>query len=114
MEQGLSCSEACGIFLDQGSNSCSHQGSPQARFLVFGFFWLHCVFVAAHRLVAMSRGCSLVAVRRLLTAAASLGVEQLRCVGSEVAALRLNCPEACGIFPNQGPNPCPLHWQVDS
>ena len=21
---------------------------------------------------------------------------------------------ACGIFPDQGSNPCPLHWQVDS
>ena len=23
-------------------------------------------------------------------------------------------PTACGIFPNQELNPCPLHWQVDS
>ena len=21
---------------------------------------------------------------------------------------------ACGIFPDQGSNPCPLHWQADS
>ena len=21
---------------------------------------------------------------------------------------------ACGIFPDQGLNPCPLHWQADS
>ena len=27
---------------------------------------------------------------------------------------RLNCSVACGIFPDQGSNPCPLHWQVDS
>ena len=26
----------------------------------------------------------------------------------------LSCPEACGIFPGLGWNPCPLHWQVDS
>ena len=26
----------------------------------------------------------------------------------------LSCSEACGIFPDQGSNPCPLHWQVDS
>ena len=25
-----------------------------------------------------------------------------------------NCPEACGIFPDQGWNPCLLHWQADS
>ena len=27
---------------------------------------------------------------------------------------RLRCPVACTIFPNQGSNLCPLHWQADS
>jgi len=42
---GLSCCEACGIFLDQGSNTCllhwqacsyslSHQRSPRANFIL--------------------------------------------------------------------------------
>ena len=26
----------------------------------------------------------------------------------------LSCSEACGIFLDQGSNPCPLHWQADS
>ena len=26
----------------------------------------------------------------------------------------LSCSAACGIFLDQGSNPCPLHWQVDS
>ena len=26
----------------------------------------------------------------------------------------LRCSAACGIFPAQGSNPCPLHWQADS
>ena len=26
----------------------------------------------------------------------------------------LSCSAACGIFPDQGSNPCLLHWQVDS
>ena len=26
----------------------------------------------------------------------------------------LSCSAACGIFPDQGTNPCPLHWQADS
>ena len=26
----------------------------------------------------------------------------------------LGCSTACGIFPDQGSNPCPLHWQEDS
>ena len=29
-------------------------------------------------------------------------------------AHRLCCSAACGIFPDQGLNPYPLHWQVDS
>ena len=27
---------------------------------------------------------------------------------------RLRCSAACGIFPDQGLNPCLLHWEVDS
>ena len=26
----------------------------------------------------------------------------------------LSCSRACRIFPDQGPNPCSLHWQADS
>ena len=26
----------------------------------------------------------------------------------------LSCSAACGIFPEQGSNPCSLHWQADS
>ena len=26
----------------------------------------------------------------------------------------LSCSAACGIFTDQGSNPCPLHWQADS
>ena len=29
-------------------------------------------------------------------------------------AHRLSCSAARGIFPDQGSNPCPLHWQADS
>ena len=35
-------------------------------------------------------------------------------MGSVVVAHGLSCSAACGIFPDQGSNPCPLHWQVDS
>ena len=33
---------------------------------------------------------------------------------SEAVAHQLSCSVACGIFPSQGLNPCPLHWQADS
>ena len=31
-------------------------------------------------------------------------------MGSVVVAHGLSCPVAGGIFPDQGSNPCPLHW----
>ena len=34
--------------------------------------------------------------------------------GSVVVAHGPSCSVACGIFPDQGSNPCPLHWQADS
>ena len=37
-----------------------------------------------------------------------------RCTGSVVVAHGPSCPVACGIFPDQGSNPCPVHWQADS
>ena len=33
---------------------------------------------------------------------------------SVVGAHRLSCSMACGIFLDQGLNPCPLHWQPDN
>ena len=35
-------------------------------------------------------------------------------MGSVIMGHRLSCSEAGGILPDQGWNPCPLHWQVDS
>ena len=37
-----------------------------------------------------------------------------RCAGSVIVAHRPSYSMACGIFPDQGLNPCPLHWQADS
>ena len=37
-----------------------------------------------------------------------------RHAGSVVVAHGLSSSAACGIFPDQGSNPCPLHWQADS
>ena len=33
--------------------------------------------------------------------------------GPVVVVPRLSCSTACGIFPDQGTNPCLLHWLVD-
>ena len=34
--------------------------------------------------------------------------------GSVVVAHEPSCSAVCGIFPDQGSNACPLHWQADS
>ena len=39
---------------------------------------------------------------------------QLEHTGSIVATHRLSCYMTCGIFPDQGSNPCLLYWQADS
>ena len=83
---GLSCSMACGVHLDQGSNLCPlhwwadsyplcHQGSPKCSHFFFCLFWFGfglflCLLV--HRVWAQH-------------------------VESQ--------------FPNQGSNPHPLHWK---
>ena len=37
-----------------------------------------------------------------------------RRAGSVLVAHGPSCSTACGILPDQGSNPCPLHWQADS
>ena len=56
-----------------------------------------------------------IAVRGPLTVAASLVANTgSRRAGSVVVAHGPSHSAACGIFPDQGSNPCPLHWQADS
>ena len=87
------------------------------KFYLPTYFWLYSVFIAARglSLLAVSRGFSLVVMLRLLTAAASLVAEHglQGTQASVVVAHGLSCSAACGIFPGQGSNSCPLHWQVD-
>ena len=61
------------------------------------------------------QGPLFIAVRGPLTVVASLlGSTGSRRTGSVVVAHGPSCSTACGIFPDQGLNPCPLHWQADS
>ena len=63
------------------------------------------------------------AARELLTVAASpvqragsraRRLQSLYTKASVVEDPGLSCSELCGIFPQQGLNPCLLHWQADS
>ena len=60
-------------------------------------------------------GSTLIAVHGLLNAAASLVADVgFRAVDSVVVKCGSGCPAACGIFPDQGSNSCPMLWQADS
>ena len=84
---------------------------------LFIYFWLCWVFVSVRGLspVAASGGhsssrCAGLSLSRPLL----LWSTGSRHAGSAVVAHGLSCSVACGIFPDQGSNPCPLHWQADS
>ena len=81
------------------------------------YFWLCWVFVSVRglSLVAASRGhsssrCAGLSLSRPLL----LWSTGSRRAGSVVVAHGPSCSAACGILPDQGSNPCPLHWQADS
>ena len=88
------------------------------KLFLFTLYWLCWVFSVACRLslVAASGGCSLVTVLGLRIVVASLVVEHglQRAWASVVVVHGLSCPVTCGIFLDQGLNPCPLPWQADS
>ena len=84
---------------------------------LFIYLWLYWVFVSVRglSLVAASGGRS--SSRRTglsLSRPLLLRSTGSRRTGSVVVAHGPSCSAACGILPDQGPNPCPLHWQADS
>ena len=81
------------------------------------YVWLCWVFVSVQglSLVAASGGhssqrCAGLSLSRPLL----LRSTSFRRAGSVAVAHGPSCFAACGIFPDQGSNPCPLHWQADS
>ena len=72
-------------------------------------FWARAFLVAAIGGHCSSRCMGLSLSRPLLLR--STGSSR---AGSVVVAHRPSCFAAYGIFPDQGSNPCPLHWQADS
>ena len=84
---------------------------------LFIYFWLRWVFLSVRGLSSAvanrghfsSRRAGLSLPRPLL-----LRSTGSRRAGSVVVAHGLSRSVACGIFPDQGSNPCPLHWQADS
>ena len=76
------------------------------------FLWLQFLFLWPSQ-TQLTGSQFLAAVRGLLIAVASLVEHRLQGTQtSVVVAHRLGCSVACGIFLDQGLNPCLLHWQV--
>ena len=95
---------------------------PLLLFFFFNFIylfnlWLCWVFVSV-------RGLSLVVASGSHSSSRCAGLSLSRPLllrstgcrraGSIIVAHGPSCSAACGIFPDQGSNPCPLHWQADS
>ena len=70
---------------------------------------LHCGARASH-----CGGFSCFRARDLGARASVVLARGLWSAGSVVVVHGLSCSAACGIFPDQGSNSCPLHWQMDS
>ena len=91
----------------------------------FFFFNLFIIYLFMSVLVFISvRGLSLVAASGGHPSSRCAGLSLSRPLllqstgsrraGSAIVAHGPSCSAVCGIFPDQGSNPCPLHWQVDS
>ena len=84
---------------------------------LFIYLWLCWIFVSV-------RGLPLVVARGGHSSSRCVGLSLSwplllrstgsRCAGSVIVAHGPICSVACGIFPDQGSNLCPLHWQADS
>ena len=80
-------------------------------------YWLLWVFITTHKL-------SLILVRRVYSYLPRAGSSVWRLLllwstgcrhaGPVLVVYWLSCSIACGTFPDQGLNLCPLRWQVDS
>ena len=84
---------------------------------LFIYLWLCWVFISVRglSLVVASGGHSSSRCAGLsLSLPLLLRSTGSRCAGSVVVAHGPSCSAARGIFPDQGSNPCPLHWQADS
>ena len=88
------------------------------------FFLILFIYLCLRWVFVFVRGLSLVAASGGHSSSRCAGLSLLRPLlwrstgsrraGSVVVAHGPSCSAACGIFPDQGSNPCPLHWQADS
>ena len=86
-------------------------------FIYLFYLWLCWVFVSVwglYLVVASGGHSSLRCAGLSLSRPLLLWSTGSKRAGSVIVAHGPSCSAACGIFPDQGSNPCPLHWQADS
>ena len=95
----------------------------------FGSFFYLSIYLSIYLFIYLWLCWVFVSVRGLSLVVASGGHSSSQCAGlslsrplllrstgsiSVIVAHGPSCSAACGIFPDQGSYPCPLHWQADS
>ena len=95
----------CGLSLVAASG-----GYSSLRCTGFSLWWLLLLRSTDSRRAGFS-SCGSWALEHRLS---SCGAQAVGVQASVVVAHGFSCSAACGIFPDQGSNPCPLHWQADS
>ena len=87
-------------------------GTTRSTYVYFIYLYFRPHWVFLHT----SAGYFLVDMLRLPIAVASLvAAHRLQSARASVAVVHgFSCLVTCGIFSDQGSNPCPLHWQADS
>ena len=103
------------LMLGSAANPCCSR-SPREPILTYLFIYLFLVAPNLHRCVWAFSPCGERGLLSICNAWAShcggfscCKAQALGQAGSVIAALRLHCSPACGIFPDQGSNPGPLH-----
>ena len=88
------------------SELCSYMNFFFKVYLFWVVLGLHCC--SGSSLVAVSRGYSSL----WCPGFSCCGAQALGSTGSVVWCTGFSCSAACEIFPDQGLNLCPLHWQI--
>ena len=102
----------CSLVRDQNYICvCQFLSSFFSQFYNLGFFFFICLFLKINQLISGCAGSCCNARTSHCGSASCCGVQAH---GFIIVASGLSCPEAGGIFLDQGQNPCPLHWQADS
>ena len=109
---------------EQGLLKWVIRGETNAKWLIFFLINLFIYLFLLCWVFVSVRGLSLVAASGCHSSSRCAGLSLSwplllrstgsRHAGSVVVAHGPSCSAACEIFPDQGSNPCPLHWQADS